>query len=74
MDTTDDRVSYITNSVFTRNKSKQGGAIMVDRAEKLEISGNSFTLNRAETESADNANDLSGFGGAILYSCDPTRF
>lgn len=47
-----------------------GGAIIIEKAELLEISNNTFERNKA----MDRTNGGYGYGGAILYSCDPTTF
>lgn len=48
-----------------------GGAILIEKAELLEISNNTFERNKAMDRSFVGGY---GYGGAILYSCDPTTF
>ena len=60
--------SYIKNNEFINNAAKNGGAINIDIAQMLEVSGNKFESNTALSR-----NSKFGFGGAILYACDPNE-
>ena len=64
--------SFILNNSFIGNQASNGGAILIDRANLLDIVGNHFSENAAQEGDLEPGNfGESGLGGAILYMCDP---
>lgn len=60
-------VSIIRNNTFKSNTAMSGGALHLDAPHLLEVSGNRFEKNAAESELGESD------GGAILYTCNPTQ-